>query len=63
LKYTADSIKNWIAKKERHLIDVKNHIKLFIRYYTCEGKNGEVKFYEDVYGEDRQLREKYVAKN
>lgn len=62
LKYTADSIKNWIAKKERHLIDVKNHIKLFIRYYTCEGKNGEVKFYEDIYGEDRQLREKYFAK-
>ena len=62
LKYTADSIKNWIAQKERHYIDVKNHIPLYIRYFSCEGKNGEVKFYEDIYGEDRQLMEKYFAK-
>ena len=62
LKYTADSIKNWIAQKERHHIDVKNHIPLYIRYFSCEGKNGEVKFYEDIYGEDRHLMEKYFAK-
>jgi L,D-transpeptidase YcbB len=62
LKYTADSIKNWIAHKQRHMIDVKNHIALYIRYFSCEGKNGEVKFYEDIYGEDRQLMEKYFAK-
>lgn len=62
LKYTADSIKNWIANKERHRIDVKNHIPLYIRYFSCEGKNGEVRFYEDIYGEDRQLMEKYFAK-
>ena len=62
LKYTADSIKNWIANKERHMIDVKNHIPLYIRYFSCEGKKGEVKFYEDIYGEDKQLMEKYFAK-
>jgi murein L,D-transpeptidase YcbB/YkuD len=62
LKYTADSIKNWIAQKENHRIDVKNHIKLFIRYFSCEGKNGTVKFYDDIYGEDKLLMEKYFAK-
>ena len=62
LKYTADSIKNWIINKERHMIDVKNHIPLFIRYFSCEGKNGVIKFYEDIYGEDKQLMEKYFAK-
>lgn len=62
LKYTADSIKNWIAGKERHRIDVKNHIPLFIRYFTCEGKNGQIKFYNDIYGEDMLLSEKYFAK-
>ena len=62
LKYTADSIKSWIAQKERHHIDVKNHIALYIRYFSCEGKKGEVIFYEDIYGEDRQLMEKYFAK-
>ncbi len=62
LKYTTDSIKNWITNKERHVVDVKNHIALFIRYFTCEGKNGAIKFYEDIYGEDKLLMEKYFAK-
>ncbi|MFZ1783666.1 MAG: L,D-transpeptidase family protein [Ferruginibacter sp.] len=62
LRYTADSIKNWIAKKERRRIDVKNHIQLFIRYFSCDGMNGVVKFYDDIYGEDKQLMEKYFAK-
>ncbi len=62
LKYTADSIRNWISHKERHIIDVKNHIPLFIRYFSCEGKNGVIKFYEDIYGEDKQLMEKYFAR-
>lgn len=62
LKFTTDSIKNWIAHKERRRVEVKNHIALYIRYFSCEGKNGEVKFYEDIYGEDKQLMEKYFAK-
>jgi len=62
LKYTADSIRNWISNKERHMVDVKNHIPLFIRYFSCEEKNGMIKFYEDIYGEDKQLMEKYFAK-
>ncbi len=62
LKYTADSIRNWIAKKERRRIDVKNHIPLYIRYFSCEGKDGIIKFYEDIYGEDKLLMEKYFAK-
>lgn len=62
LKYTADSIKNWIANKEPHRVEVKNHIPLYIRYFSCEGKNGTVHFYEDIYGEDKLLIEKYFAK-
>lgn len=62
LKYTSDSIRNWIAKKERHRVDVKNHIPLYIRYFTCEGNNGKLKFYDDIYGEDRALIEKYFVK-
>jgi murein L,D-transpeptidase YcbB/YkuD len=62
LRYTADSIRNWIANKERHRVDVKNHIPLYIRYFSCEGKKGVIKFYEDIYGEDKVLMEKYFAK-
>jgi L,D-transpeptidase YcbB len=59
LRYTTDSIKNWITAKAHLRIEVKNKIPLFIRYFTCEGKNGKVKFYDDIYGEDKALREKY----
>lgn len=62
LKYTADSIRNWIAKKDRRRIDVKNRVPLFIRYFSCEGKDGNIRFYDDVYGEDKLLMEKYFSK-
>ncbi len=61
LKYTADSIRNWIAHKQRHRIDVQQHIPLYIRYFSCEGKDGKIIFYDDIYGEDKILREKYFA--
>jgi murein L,D-transpeptidase YcbB/YkuD len=61
LNYTVDSIKNWLADKKRKTIIVKNRIPLYIRYFTCEGDKGKIKFYEDIYGEDRALRQKYFA--
>lgn len=63
LKYNADSINNWIAKKEHHRIDVKNQLALFIRYFTCEGKKGKIVFYDDIYGDDKTLIDKYIVKN
>jgi L,D-transpeptidase YcbB len=61
LRYTTDSIKNWIAAKERRRMDVKNQIPVYITYFSCSGSNGKVKFYDDIYGEDKALREKYFA--
>ena len=61
LRYNTDSIRNWISKKQRHRIDVKKQIPLYIRYFSCEGKDGRIIFYDDIYGEDRVLREKYFA--
>jgi murein L,D-transpeptidase YcbB/YkuD len=39
------------------VIPVRKKLPLFIRYFTCEGKDDKVVFYEDVYGEDRRIRE------
>ena len=61
LRYNADSIRNWIAAKKHRRIDVKDEVTLFIYYLSCEGKNGRMKFYDDIYGEDKALREKYFA--
>ena len=61
LRYNADSIRNWIAEKKNKRIQIKNRIPLFITYYSCEGKNGKIKFYDDIYGDDKALREKYFS--
>ena len=57
----ADSVTQWLMRKEKHYIPVRNKIPLFIRYFTCEGKDGKIVFYDDMYGEDHRLREKYFA--
>jgi L,D-transpeptidase YcbB len=61
LLYNTDSIINWLANKERKRIIVKNKIPLFIRYFTCEVKEGKIFFYDDMYDEDKLLRDKYFS--
>lgn len=61
LNYNSDSVMQWISLKEKHRIDVKNKFPLFIRYFGCELVNGKIKFYDDIYNEDKAMREKYFA--
>jgi len=61
LAYNVDSIKTWLANKDRKRIIVKNRLPLFIGYYTCEVKNNKIVFYDDIYNDDRMLAEKYFA--
>jgi murein L,D-transpeptidase YcbB/YkuD len=61
LSYTVDSIKTWLANKDRKRIIVKNRLPLFIEYFTCEVKNDKIVFYDDVYSDDRMLAEKYFG--
>ncbi|MBS1575190.1 MAG: L,D-transpeptidase family protein [Bacteroidetes bacterium] len=57
----SDTLRAWLLRKEKHTLPVKNRIPLFIRYITCEGRDGKVVFYDDIYGEDKILRKKYFA--
>jgi murein L,D-transpeptidase YcbB/YkuD len=57
LKYTADSISNWIAVKKKKWIPVKKPIPLFIQYITCEANSGKIKVHEDIYDLDRKIIE------
>jgi L,D-transpeptidase YcbB len=56
-----DSVKTWLQRKQKRSIAVRNKIPVYIRYITCEGRDGSVVFYDDVYAEDKWLREKYFA--
>ena len=60
-RYNTDSIKSWLKTKVKKRIPVKNGIPLFITYFSCEGKNEKIKFYEDIYGEDKLMRERYFS--
>ena len=56
-----DSVTQWLSKKEKHYIPVRDRLPLFIRYFTCEGRGGKIFFYDDIYNEDHRLKEKYFS--
>ena len=60
-RYNADSISQWITQKKYRRIEIKNPIPLYIQYFSCEGKNGHIRFFDDLYGDDKILREKYFT--
>lgn len=56
-----DSVKTWLRNKQKRSIPIRNKVTVFIRYITCEGLDGKIIFHDDVYGEDKMLREKFFA--
>jgi L,D-transpeptidase YcbB len=54
-----DSMRKWLSQKEKHVIIVRNKLPLFIRYFTCDSKDNKVVFYDDIYSEDKRLRDRY----
>lgn len=58
--YTTDSLKHWLAMKQRRVIKVKQQLPVFIRYYTVEADREKLQFYEDIYGTDDRLIRKYL---
>ena len=59
--YTTDSLKKWIANENRKTVMIKKRLPLFIEYFTCVAKDGEIIVYKDVYKNDEELAEKYFA--
>ncbi|HEV9037181.1 MAG TPA: L,D-transpeptidase family protein [Puia sp.] len=62
MKYHPDTLKAWIARQEKHTVYGFAKVPIFIRYYTVVGRKGKLAFYDDIYGEDRELRNRYFAK-
>ncbi|MEO9099509.1 MAG: L,D-transpeptidase family protein [Ginsengibacter sp.] len=61
ISYNTDSIKTWIANQDRKTIMVKKRLPLYIEYFTCEAKNDNIVFYNDIYNTYQFLEEKYFA--
>ena len=56
-----DSLGTWLSRKVKKHIPVRKRLPVYIRYFTCEEKDGIIQFYDDIYGEDKYLRGKYFA--
>jgi L,D-transpeptidase YcbB len=56
-----DSLNSWLKRKVKKTMPVKNKLPVYIRYFTCEGGENGITFYDDMYGEDKLIREKYFA--
>jgi murein L,D-transpeptidase YcbB/YkuD len=56
-----DSLNSWLSQKVKRTLPIRNRLPVYIRYFTCEGKDNGIVFYDDMYGEDKLLREKYFA--
>lgn len=54
-----DSLDTYLVRKERHVIPVYKKIPLYIRYFSCEGEDGRLVFYEDIYGDDNRLAKQF----
>jgi murein L,D-transpeptidase YcbB/YkuD len=59
IRFPSDTLRSWITRQEKHVVSGFPRVPIFIRYFTCEVKNGEIKFYNDIYGEDRVLSQRY----
>ncbi|HEY4209018.1 MAG TPA: L,D-transpeptidase family protein [Puia sp.] len=61
IKYKPDTLKAWISRQEKHTVYGFARVPIFLRYFSVEGVRGKLLFHEDIYGEDRQLRDRYFA--
>lgn len=61
LKFHPDTLRNWIKREEKHVVSGFKRVPIYIRYFSCEGKEGKLRIYEDIYGEDKILKERYFA--
>lgn len=61
VKYHPDTLRNWIRRQEKHVVSGFPRVPIYLRYFSTEARNGRLVFHDDIYGEDRILRERYFA--
>lgn len=60
-RYHPDTLRNWIKRQEKHVVSGFQRVPIYLRYFSTEAKEGRLVFHEDIYGEDKVLRERYFA--
>ncbi len=57
--YTTDTIPGMVKRKIHRELVVEKKVPIYIKYMTCAIRNGIFIIYNDVYGYDKVLQEKY----
>lgn len=61
LRYPPDTLAAWIKRKEKHTVNFSKKLPIFLRYMTCEVRDGHIVFFDDVYAEDKIARQNGFA--
>jgi murein L,D-transpeptidase YcbB/YkuD len=56
-----DSLQAYLDRKQQRNMGVPEPVPIFLRYFTAYAKDGRVRFYEDIYGDDRLTLERYFS--
>lgn len=56
-------VRNYLDKKTRIVINLPEPIKLYVRYFTAEVIDGDLRIYPDIYGDDALIIEQWKSEN
>jgi L,D-transpeptidase YcbB len=55
---TPDDLDQYLSLKERLEVKVLNPLPVYLEYYTCEVREGQMRYYPDIYNKDVSLAQK-----
>ena len=55
----SNTVDLYLQQKQRHTVNLSRLIPIYVRYFTCEFKDGVLFLYDDIYDEDRKLLEAF----
>jgi hypothetical protein len=61
--YKTDTIPGMVNRKVHRELQVVKKVPIYIKYFTCAVRKGIFVLYNDVYGYDKVLQEKYFSEN
>lgn len=62
IKYHPDTLAAWIRRGEKHTVGLQKRTPIYLRYFTSYVSDGKIKLYDDIYSDDKLLRDRYFAK-
>lgn len=56
-----DSLNAYLERKQQRTLDVAEPTPIYLRYFTAYAREGRIRYYEDIYGDDRVTIERHFS--